>query len=145
MRHFVHQSRFAACPEAVFALHERDGIFDLLIPPWQKVRLISREGGLKTGARVEFRLLFGPFRKTWVAVHTHYEHNRLFTDEQQQGPFAYWFHRHIFQPDGDGCILRDDIEYSLPLGLDPILGRLVDKDLRRMFIYRHQATARALA
>lgn len=141
MRHFVHQSRFAASPEALFAFHERGDIFNLLLPPWQKVQVISRSGGLKVGARVEFRLRFGPFYKTWVAVHTEYEHNRLFTDEQQAGPFAYWRHRHIFQPAGDGCILRDEIQYELPLGLDPLLGWLVEKDLRRMFRYRHDITA----
>ena len=141
MPQFVHQSRFDVSPETLFAFHERDDIFHLLLPPWRKVHVVSRTGGLKAGARVEFRILLGPFYKTWVAVHTEYEHNRLFTDEQQAGPFAYWRHRHIFQPDGDGCILRDEIQYELPLGLDPLLGWLVEKDLRRMFQYRHESTA----
>ena len=145
MLRFSHESRFAAPVEALFAFHERPDIFQLLLPPWQKVKVISRTGGLQTGARVEFRLLLGPFYKTWVAVHTEYEHNRLFTDVQERGPFAFWRHRHIFLPDGDGSILRDDVEYSLPLGLDPVLGWLVEKDLRRMFTFRHQNTARALA
>lgn len=141
-RQFRHQSRLSASPEKVFAFHEREDIFSLLLPPWQKVKVISREGGLKTGARVEFRLLFGPFYKTWVAVHTEYEPNRLFTDVQEKGPFAFWRHRHRFIPDGDGCILSDEVEYALPLGLTPILGWLVEKDLRRMFEHRHQVTAR---
>jgi len=145
MRNFIHQSRFAATPEALFAFHERADIFTLLLPPWQKVQLISRTGGLEIGARVEFRLRFGPFYKTWVAIHIEYEHNRLFTDIQQSGPFRYWRHQHIILPDGDGSILRDQIEYSLPLGLDPILGWLVERDLRKMFEYRHRNTARTLS
>lgn len=140
-RQFVHQSRFPVPVEKLFAFHERDDIFTLLLPPWQKVKVISRTGGLKTGARVEFRLLFGPFYKTWVAIHTEYEHNRLFTDVQEKGPFATWRHRHRFIPDGpNGSFLRDEIEYSLPLGLTPLLGRFVEKDLRRMFEFRHQST-----
>lgn len=144
MLQFSHQSCFSAPVERLFAFHERDDIFTLLLPPWQRVRVISRSGGLQTGARVEFRLLFGPFYKTWVAFHTEYERNRLFTDVQEKGPFAYWRHQHIFQRDGAGSILRDQIEYSLPLSLDPVLGWLIEKDLRRMFDYRHKATAKAL-
>jgi ligand-binding SRPBCC domain-containing protein len=144
MLQFVHQTRFPATPEAVFAFHERDDILSLLMPPWHKVQVISRTGGLKIGARVELRMLLGPFFVTWIAVHTGYEHNRLFVDEQQKGPMKYWRHQHIFQPDGDGCILRDEITYSLPFGLNSLLGRLVEKDLRRMFTYRHEVTARGI-
>lgn len=142
MIHFVQQSRLAAPPEAVFAFHEREDIFKWLIPPWQKAEIVSRSGGLETGARVEFRLFFGPFFLTWSAIHTEYERNRLFVDEQVRGPFAFWQHRHVFLPDGDGCILRDEIACSLPFGLDPLLGWLVRRDLRRMFTYRHEVTAK---
>jgi len=145
MPQFVHESRLPHPPETVFAFHQRSDIFSLLVPPWQKVKVISRTGGLRVGARVEFRICLGPFFKTWVAVHTEYEHNRLFTDVQEKGPFAFWRHRHRFLPDGDGCLLRDEIEYSLPLGLDRLLAPLVERDLRRMFTFRHAATARALA
>ena len=144
MLRFVHQTRFAASVEAVFAFHERDDILSLLLPPWQKGRVISRTGGLQVGARVEFRLWIGPIPVTWIAVHTAYEHNRLFVDEQEKGPFAYWRHQHIFEPDGDGCILRDEIDYSVPLGLDPLVGWLIERDLRRMFKFRHEVTARAV-
>ncbi|MFN0104407.1 MAG: SRPBCC family protein [Bryobacteraceae bacterium] len=145
MLQFVHQTRLAASCEEVFAFHKRTDILNLLIPPWHKVRIVSRRGGLETGARVEIRLLFGPLYITWVAVHTDYQKNRLFVDEQVRGPFAHWRHRHVFQPDGGGCILRDEISYSLPLGLDPLFGWLVAKDLRRMFMYRHETTARELS
>lgn len=145
MMSFVHQSRLPHSPEKVFAFHEREDIFALLIPPWQKVEIVSRSGGLQVGARVEFRLLFGPFYLTWLAVHTEYERNRLFVDEQVRGPFASWRHRHVFVPDGAGCVLRDEIAYSLPLGLDPLFGGLAQRNLRRMFEHRHQVTAGELA
>lgn len=145
MAQFVFQSRLPVPPADAFAFHQRPDIFSLLLPPWQKVKVISRHGGLRVGARVEFRIYFGPFYKTWVAVHTEYEHNRLFTDVQQKGPFAFWRHRHIFIPDGDGCLLRDEIDYRLPFGLTTLLAPLVEKDLRRMFQFRHQSTAAALA
>jgi len=142
---FVHQTRIAASPETVFAFHEREDILKLLFPPWQKGHAVSRSGGLEVGARVVFRLWLGPFPVTWIAVHTAFEKNRLFVDEQEKGPFAYWRHRHVFVPDGDGCILRDEIECSAPLGLDRWIGWWIERDLRRMFAYRHEVTARAVA
>lgn len=141
---FVHQSRLAAPPETVFAFHEREDALRLLIPPWQKVEILSRTGGLEAGARVELRLRFGPFSITWLAVHTACVRHQFFVDEQQNGPFAYWRHRHDFLPDDGGCILRDTVDCRLPFGLTPLFGWLLARDLRRMFQYRHAATARAL-
>jgi len=138
---FVYESRLPVPPQAVFAFHERPDILDLLSPPWPRVHVVSRTGGLRVGARVEFRIHLGPFYLTWVAVHTEYEHNRLFVDEQQKGPFRYWRHRHLFLPGGDGCLLRDEVTFDTFAIASP----LVRKQLHKMFHFRHAVTARELA
>ncbi len=57
----------------------------------------------------------GPFR--WLAVHTDYEKNRLFVDEQREGPMALWVHQHRFEPVGaDATRLTDRVRYRLPGG-----------------------------
>ncbi|MBP7777158.1 MAG: hypothetical protein KA371_08530 [Acidobacteria bacterium] len=61
----------------VFAFHERDDTLPRLSPPFPPVRVISREGSIRPGARMELRI--GPIR--WLALHTAYEMNRLFFDE----------------------------------------------------------------
>jgi ligand-binding SRPBCC domain-containing protein len=141
---FERITKIAAPAEKVFAFHERDDIFALLTPPWQKVKLVSRQGGLESGARVVFQAFLGPIPITWVAVHTAYEKNRLFVDEQERGPFAYWKHRHEFHPEGASSVLADRIEFHLKGGpiADLLLGWAAKLQLSLMFRHRHAVTKR---
>jgi ligand-binding SRPBCC domain-containing protein len=103
---------------------------------------VSREGGIRPGARVDLRI--GPIR--WLALHTAYEKNRLFVDEQIEGPFASWVHRHQFEAvDATTTRLTDHVTFTLPGGpiVNALLGRLVALSLVPMFRYRHRATKAA--
>ena len=67
-------------------------------------------------------------------------------DEMREGPFVAWRHQHLFFPDEEGCRLRDEIDYTPPLGW---LGRIaapvaIDRRLRRMFDFRHRVTRDAV-
>lgn len=141
---FEYSSRLPAPVERVFAFHERPDALDLLAPPGKKMCVVRRQGGLEAGAEVEFRIPAGPFSIRWLALHTEYEPNRLFTDVQRKGPFRYWRHRHRFEPEGGGARLTDSIEFSLPGGppVDALLGWLVKWRLRTYFRHRHQVTRR---
>ena len=99
--------------------------------------MIARTGnGIEAGSRVELRV--GLFR--WVAQHTKYEKNRLFVDEQIQGPFAKWIHRHEFETAGSKTRLTDRIDYELPGGslVNLLFGWTVNLRLRNMFAHRHR-------
>lgn len=134
--------------EEAFAWHTRPGALDRLLPPWEKVRVLSQTGGIQDGDRVEFLVYLGPVPVRWVAEHRDYQPNRQFRDVQLRGPLAAWDHRHLFEPEGPGqCTLEDRIEYALPGGL---LGRWaglgrVRRQLEQMFQYRHATTAADLA
>lgn len=138
---FVRQVQIAAPVETVFAFHERPDALDLLSPAFPPVRVVSRTGGLATGARVELRIA-GVIR--WVAVHTAFERNRLFVDEQAEGPFAEWVHRHEFEAVDGGTRLTDRVTYRLRGGraANAIAPVLVAPGLSRMFGYRHRVTRR---
>ena len=124
----------------VFAFHEREDALRLLSPAFPPVAVVSRTGGIEAGARVELRVGF--FR--WVALHTACEKDRLFVDEQVEGPFASWVHRHEFEDLGARTRLTDRVEYRLPGGaLVNGAGRwLVSLGLARMFRHRHAVTKR---
>lgn len=145
MPHFIHSSWIPAPVEAVFAFHERPDALERLTPPWSKVRVLEKTGGLRTGARVRLRIPIGPFGVEWLAVHTGYERNRYFEDMQEQGPFRIWRHRHEFAEEDEGTRLTDRIEFSLPLApvSDWLAGWFVRIHLRLMFAYRHGVTANA--
>jgi ligand-binding SRPBCC domain-containing protein len=145
MLHFNYSSVINAPVEAVWRFHERPDILQILTPPWQPVQAIRREGGLKVGAVSEFILYLGPLPVRWVARHTEYEANRLFTDEQVSGPMQSWVHRHQFSPLGDKTRLTDAIAFSLPGDAiaETILNWWVQARLHDMFRYRHEVTKKA--
>ena len=126
----------------VFAFHERDDALPRLSPPFPPMRVVSRAGGIRTGARVELRI--GPIR--WLALHTDYRLNELFVDEQIAGPFASWVHRHEFEALGPHATrLTDRVAFQLPGGalVNALFGQLVAWSLIPMFRFRHCATAQA--
>jgi ligand-binding SRPBCC domain-containing protein len=129
--------------DKVFAFHERPDALAVLSPAFPPVKMLSRTGkGIEAGVRIELRV--GVFR--WVAQHTRYEKDRLFVDEQVQGPFAKWIHRHEFETAGSQTRLTDRIHYELSGG--PLINRLfgwtVTLGLRNMFAHRHRVTQRAM-
>jgi ligand-binding SRPBCC domain-containing protein len=143
---FVKESVIRASAEKVFAFHESPQAFEKLLPPWEKVRVLEPPRSLEVGTRVVLETKIGPFWKKIVAEHTAYEAGSMFVDEMTEGPFAKWVHRHVVTPQGEGeCILRDEIEYELPLGVigRMIAGRAMHNKLERLFVYRHRVTCEA--
>jgi ligand-binding SRPBCC domain-containing protein len=124
----------------VFAFHEREDALSLLTPRFPPTRIIQRAGSIQPGARVELRA--GGI--IWVALHTAYEKDRLFIDEQVQGPFAKWIHRHEFEDLGVATRLTDSIDFLLPGGevVNTLFGWIVKLGLHQMFRQRHEVTRR---
>jgi ligand-binding SRPBCC domain-containing protein len=143
-----YRSRLAAAPAAVFAFHERPEAFTLLAPPWEAVRVVSREGrGIEAGVRVVIETRVGPLWLRWVAVHERLEPGVEFVDRAESGPFRAWRHVHRVEGDGaGGAWLIDRVTYELPLDAlaRPVAGWWVRRKLDRMFAYRHQVTGREL-
>ena len=122
----------------VFAFHERADALELLTPAFPPVHVVAKTGSITVGARVELRVM----GLKWVALHTVYQNNRLFVDEQIQGPFTQWTHRHEFRDLGDTTELTDRVTYRLPGGpvVNALLGWTVTPGLHQMFQHRHRVT-----
>lgn len=142
MLNFRYSSLINAPIETVWQFHERPDILEVLTPPWQPVKVIRREGGLEVGAISEFRLSLAGIPIRWIAVHIECETNRLFVDQQQDGPMESWVHRHEFVAVGNQTRLTDAIAYEIPGGwfVELLLGWWVDSRLKDMFHYRHEVT-----
>ncbi len=143
---FVARSVIPASAEAVFDWHEAPGAFEQLTPPWERVRVIRHEGGIRDGALVSLRIGPGPFAVRWDLRHADYQYGRSFSDQQIAGPFRSWTHVHRMIPEGpDACVLDDTIRYELPFGSIGALlgGPIMQRKLRRLFAYRHAVTLRA--
>jgi ligand-binding SRPBCC domain-containing protein len=147
MQQFVKESVIDAPRERVFAFHARPDIFALLQPPWEETRIIKPPRSLKVGTVVVLKTKLGPLWVTIEAEHVAYVENERFDDIMRRGPFAYWHHKHLFIARGEQCLLRDEIDYALPLGrLGNLLGAaFVRRKLDNLFAFRHALTAREVA
>ena len=133
--------------DEVYAWHARPGAFERLAPPWERLEILERSGGLEDGARTVVRVRVGPAAVRWVAVHRDHVPGRRFVDEQVEGPFAHWVHAHEFTPEGSGSRVIDRIEYAPPYGLGGAAADLwlVRPRIARLLAYRHALLADDLA
>jgi uncharacterized protein (TIGR01777 family) len=141
-------TRLPAAADEAFAWHDRPGALERLTPPWERVQVLERSGGIADGAWVVLRVHQGPLAFRWVARHRDYQPGRQFVDEQVEGPFAHWVHRHRFEPEGPAASrVSDRIELAAPGGAaGRVAGRwLARHRVERMLAYRHEVLAYDLA
>lgn len=141
---FIKQSEIDAPIEKVFAFHENPEALMVLTPPWERTEVIKFAGSIKPGTRTIIKTFLGPIPQLWEAEHVEYDPPRLFADIQRRGPFAYWYHKHRFEPTERGTTLMiDEIDYALPLGWlgNFFGGYFVRAKLEKMFDYRHKILA----
>ncbi|MCA9524455.1 MAG: TIGR01777 family oxidoreductase, partial [Myxococcales bacterium] len=140
---FTYRSTIEAPADRVFRYHEYDGAFERLVPPWENVRVVEKQGGIEDGSFVVLRVSVGGIEIESRHVHSDYRPGRQFRDTQETGPFRSFSHLHRVEPRGDArAELIDEISYELPAGL---FGRAVGaaamrERLARMFRYRHETT-----
>lgn len=81
--------------------------------------------------------LFG-IKMKWQTEITHVDFQKSFIDFQKKGPYKLWNHHHEFIANKDGVLMKDTIDYELPMGfLGEIAHRLfVRKKLEHIFDYR---------
>lgn len=64
---------------------------------------------------------------------------KSFTDFQEKGPYKYWNHLHEFIPNEKGVLMKDTVDYELPMG---VIGNLmhsfvIKKKLIHIFNFRY--------
>ncbi|HUT53177.1 MAG TPA: TIGR01777 family oxidoreductase [bacterium] len=144
---FEKKSVMPAPAAAVFQWHGRPGAFERLVPPWQRITVVERSGGIREGARLTMVIRNGPVAVRWEARHSGYREGREFTDEQVSGPFKSWRHTHRFiAQSGSSSVLHDHIEYAPRLGPAGklLMGGYTARLIERMFRFRHAQTSRDL-
>lgn len=131
----------------LFNYHARQGAFQRLAPPWEKMQILEQAASLVDGSQLVFRIYKGPFHITWRAEHDEVIPGSQFIDHQVEGPFSAWAHLHQFTDAGSGSArLIDQLKIQPPGGkLGSLLaGSRLKKDLSRLFAFRHDRTFRDL-
>ncbi len=128
----------------VFEFFKNPRNLEAITPPWLGFRILSTsDETVREGTRIRYRLRLFGIPLAWESRITEYAGDSHFADEQVTGPYALWYHRHLFRQLPEGVEMTDDVEYRLPFGP---LGRLVHwlvvrHQLRAIFDYRTAAIA----
>ncbi len=90
------------------------------------------------GALIRYRLSLGGLPLGWLTRIEEWHPEAGFVDVQLEGPYARWVHRHTFTPRDGGTIVRDEVEYALPLAplSEPVRALFVRPTLERIFAHR---------
>jgi len=125
--------------DEVFAFFSVPDNLERITPPWLRFRLVHRTtADIREGTELTYRLRIHGLPVTWRSVILEWEPGRRFVDLQQRGPYALWHHTHTFAAVDGGTRIGDRVRYRLPLGRlgDLVGGRLVARDVQRIFDYR---------
>ena len=96
---------------------------------------------MHAGTLIDYRISLFGIGLNWRTLIEVFEPERIFVDVQIKGPYRLWRHTHEFISTDGGTVVRDRVEYEVPLGP---LGRLargafVDRYLSEIFDFRRQA------
>ena len=129
----------------VFAFFADAHNLERITPPTLRFRILTPDPiELRAGALIDYRLsLFGvPFG--WRTLIEVFEPDVRFVDVQLAGPYRRWHHTHLFEDAPGGTLMRDRVEYQLPLGPlgDLAHAVLVRRQLAAIFDHRREVIAR---
>ncbi len=146
--HQLSRTQLLAKPiEEVFVFFSDASNLEALTPPFLRFRILTPMPiEMRSGAQLDYELsLFGvPMR--WRTRITDWKPGLRFVDEQEAGPYALWRHTHEFEARGTSTLVRDVVDYSMPLGPLGMLahGLFVRRALDRIFDFRRDAIPRLL-
>lgn len=141
----VFRTRVSASPDEVWQLHSSVENIVRISPKFPKVKVVGEDARVENGALhvLEIGLFF--FKVVWKARISDVVPGRGFTDTAEQSPFEFWQHRHLFEPDGEGTVIVDEVEYRFRSGLiGSLFGWFVDSQVKAMFKGRAKAYVREL-
>lgn len=137
----VREQRIPEPLSRVFAFFADAANLERITPPELRFRIDTPlPVPMGVGTLIDYRLvLFGvPFR--WRTRISQWEPGVGFVDEQLEGPYRLWVHRHDFAERDGATQMVDRLDYALPL---PPLGEaalpLVRRQLDRIFDFRAAA------
>jgi ligand-binding SRPBCC domain-containing protein len=123
-----------------FAFFADAANLERLTPPWLNFTIVTpMPVTMREGLEIRYRVGLYGVPIPWITRIDVWEPGVRFVDRQLAGPYRWWHHTHSFEPVADGTRVIDRVEYK-PRA-EWISGRLVRRDLNRIFAYRHHKLA----
>jgi len=137
---FESEQSVASTPEEVFAFFSETRNLERLTPPELKWRILGETSTMRLGATVDYSLRVHGLPIGWRSLAVEWSAPQGFADVQVRGPYLWWKHTHRFESERNGTLVRDRVEYALPLApLGEIARSLVRRDIERAFAFRRRA------
>lgn len=128
----------AASLDETFAFFSDASNLERLTPPWLNFRITTKLPiAMAEGVEIDYRIVLHGLPIPWRSRIDVWEPGVRFVDRQIVGPYRWWHHEHTFASVGGGTRVTDQVEF-LPR-LHWLSGRMVQRDVERIFAYR-QAT-----
>jgi ligand-binding SRPBCC domain-containing protein len=129
----------------IFEFFSHPANLQSLTPAWLDFRILNPPEKLHRGSLIHYELRWRkiiPLR--WTTEIAEWNPPYEFVDRQISGPYALWNHEHSFSVDGDHTLMRDRVDYALPLGwIGGLAHRVwVKDDVEKIFDFRAQAMLR---
>jgi hypothetical protein len=145
MRRLEREQHLPGDPDDVFPFFADALNLERITPPWLGFRVTTPDTiEMGPGTLIEYRLRLHRIPVRWLTRIEAWEPPVRFVDTQVRGPYRVWRHEHHFAPAaGGGTLMRDRVDYDLPLGPlgDLAHGLIVRRDLARIFDHRQAAVA----
>ena len=141
----VHRAAVVPAPvEKTFAFFADAANLERLTPPWLRFSIRTPLPiDMGEGTIIDYRISLRGLPIAWRSRIEVWEPGVVFVDRQVIGPYLWWRHEHRFAPVHDGTLVVDDVEYMPRMRV--FSRRLVQRDLARIFDYRHQSLRRIFA
>jgi len=115
---------------------------EVITPPWLNFRIVYLDQDqIYAGQFITYRIRLAPMVWVrWVTEIEEVEEPVRFRDVQRIGPYAVWRHTHVFEPNADGVLMTDEVEYATGWGPFGWVAEqvYVHRSVNRIFAYRRQ-------
>lgn len=140
--------QFVQAPIArVFAFFSAASNLQRITPPGMDFRMTtSAPIEMRRGAIFDYTVRVRGIRLAWKSLVSEWVPGVRFADVQLRGPYLLWRHTHEFEEVEGGVIVRDRIDYSLPLQpLSNVVLPAVRRDIETLFAFRRRAIEEVFA
>jgi len=126
---------------STFSFFKEASNLEKLTPKFLKFKVLNQSTPeMQEGTKLNYRLSLHGFPIGWQSKITDWKPDQKFSDIQLKGPYTHWFHTHEFEEKNGGTLIKDRVLYKVPFGIlgDLVAGKLIRKDLEKVFNYRHK-------
>lgn len=131
-------------PEELWPFFADAHNLERITPPFLNFKVKSQSTPtLGEGTIISYSLRLRGIPLRWQSLIERWQPNREFVDSQTKGPYAFWFHHHLFEPLAGGTLLTDRVQYALPAGFigGALANWYVRSDVEEIFNYRTNTVA----